>query len=83
MSDWWCILHNTKGHHSMNQVTCKIGNFDCKISMCRRPVQLENSPGVATRAGVEAEGRNVGLSDHEGRFWRFHRQQACGNPIPI
>ena len=47
-----------------------------------KAVGSENSPGVVTRAGVEAEGWNVGPSDHEGRIWRF-QPTACGNPIPI
>ena len=49
---------------------------ECRNSTGRRPVESENSPGVVgiTRAGVEAEGRNVGPSDahHEGRIFRFH-----------
>ena len=41
-----------------------------------RPVGSENPPGVVgiTRAGVEAEGRNVGpsVAHHDGRIFRFH-----------
>ena len=50
--------------------------WNCGNYTGRRPVESENSPGVVgiTRAGVEAEGRNVGPSDahHEGRILRFH-----------
>ena len=49
-----------------------------------KAVGSENSPGVVTRAGVEAEGRNVGPSDahHEGRIFWSHGPKARGIPIP-